>query len=472
MAVSTAKTSAAANPMEREVIITRVFNAPRELVFKAFTEREHLIKWWGPGMFTNPVCEVDLRVGGAWRIIMRGPDGTDYPCGGVYREIIEPERLVFTNNATDAQGNRLLDGLTEVTFSNVGGRTKLTLKTRAIGLVPFAPQMLAGMEAGWSQSLDKLEQLVASSSPTADREIVTTRIFDAPRDLVYEAWTDPKHLAQWWGPNGFSSTIQEMDVRPNGKWRLIMHGPDGTDYKNESVYLEVVKPELLSYEHSSTPKFRSTVTFEEQGRRTKVTMFMVFDTAQERETTVKVFGAIEGAKQTFSRLSEFLSQGSGNKQSTLRVTLPSDLEILMTRVFNAPRSLVFEALSKPEHVARWWGPRNTSLSVCEIDFRVGGAWRYVLQTPNGPSPAFKGVFLEITPPHRIVSTEIFDEPKFGSPEWTTTVTLEEHEGKTTLTSRVLHKSVENRNGHLNSGMEPGATETFDRLAELLESWGQ
>jgi uncharacterized protein YndB with AHSA1/START domain len=134
--------------------------------------------------------------------------------------------------------------------------------------------------------------------------------------------------------------------------------------------------------------------------------------------------------------------------------------------------MVFEALSKPEHVARWWGPRNTTLSVCEIDFRVGGAWRYVLQTPNGPSPAFKGVFLEITPPHRIVSTEIFDEPKVGSPEWTTTVTLEEHEGKTTLTSRVLHKAVENRNGHLNSGMEPGATETFDRLAELLETWGQ
>ena len=145
--------------MEREVILTRVFNAPRELVFKALTEREHLIKWWGPGMFTNPVCEVDLRVGGAWRIVMRASRWQDYPCGGVYREIIEPDRLVFTNIATDAEGNRLLDGLTEVTFANLGGRTKLTFKTCAKGLVPFAPQMLAGMETGWTQSLDKLEQL-------------------------------------------------------------------------------------------------------------------------------------------------------------------------------------------------------------------------------------------------------------------------------------------------------------------------
>jgi uncharacterized protein YndB with AHSA1/START domain len=159
--------------MEREVILTRIFNAPRELVFRAWTEREHLIKWWGPGVFTNPVCEVDLRLGGAWRIVMRGPDGTDYPCGGVYREIVEPERLVFTNIATDAQGNRLLEGLTTVTFADLEGKTKLTLKTRAVGLVPFAPQMLAGMEAGWSQSLDKLEQLVSGHSGTADREIVT-----------------------------------------------------------------------------------------------------------------------------------------------------------------------------------------------------------------------------------------------------------------------------------------------------------
>jgi uncharacterized protein YndB with AHSA1/START domain len=143
---------------------------------------------------------------------------------------------------------------------------------------------------------------------TADREIVTERVFDAPRELVYKAWTDPEHVAQWWGPNGFTNTIHEMDVRPGGVWRFIMHGPDGTDYKNEIEYLEVVKPELLVYLHGSTPKFHVTVNFEDQNGKTKVTMRMLFDTAEQRDKTVKTFGAIEGAKQTFERLGQHLAR--------------------------------------------------------------------------------------------------------------------------------------------------------------------
>ena len=100
-----ARTNATANVAEREVVITRVFDAPRSLVFKAWTDPEHMARWWGPRGFTNPICELDARVGGAWRIVMRSPAGIEYPCGGVYREIVEPERLVFTNIATDNEGN-------------------------------------------------------------------------------------------------------------------------------------------------------------------------------------------------------------------------------------------------------------------------------------------------------------------------------------------------------------------------------
>src|SRR5258706_7231658 len=153
-ASSTPSTPASETAMEREVVITRVFDAPRDLVFKAWTDPEHLARWWGPKEFTNPVCEADVRVGGAWRIVMRAPDGGEYPCGGVYREIVPPERLVFTNIAMDKDGNALLDGLTTVTFAEQREKTKLTLQTRAKGLVPYAPQMLAGLEAGWSQSLE------------------------------------------------------------------------------------------------------------------------------------------------------------------------------------------------------------------------------------------------------------------------------------------------------------------------------
>ena len=161
MAGTNAKGEARGNFAEREVVITRIFDAPRALVFKAWTDPKHLKRWWGPKMFTNPVCEVDARVGGAWRIVMRGPDGVDYPCGGVYREIVEPERLVFTNIATDHDGNPILDGLTTVDFAEQGGKTKLTLTTRAVALVEYAAAYLQGMEAGWTQSLETLAEELA-----------------------------------------------------------------------------------------------------------------------------------------------------------------------------------------------------------------------------------------------------------------------------------------------------------------------
>ncbi len=155
-------TATAAKPSaEREVIITRIFDAPRELVFKMWTDPKHVAQWWGPKGFTNPVCEMDARPGGALRIVMRGPDGAEYPMTGVFREITAPERLVFTTVAVDKEGHPLLEGLTTVTFARHGGKTKLTLKTRAVGLVAQAARMLEGMEAGWTQSIDRLEEHVA-----------------------------------------------------------------------------------------------------------------------------------------------------------------------------------------------------------------------------------------------------------------------------------------------------------------------
>jgi uncharacterized protein YndB with AHSA1/START domain len=93
-----------------------------------------------------------------------------------------------------------------------------------------------------------------SSSDTASREIATTRVFDAPRDLVFDAWTSPEHVAQWWGPNGFTTTTHSMDVRPGGEWIFVMHRPDGSDYKNHIVYREVVRPERILYDHVSGPR--------------------------------------------------------------------------------------------------------------------------------------------------------------------------------------------------------------------------
>ena len=151
---------------------------------------------------------------------------------------------------------------------------------------------------------------------------------------------------------------------------------------------------------------------------------------------------------------------------TATVTTPSDTEILITRVFDAPRHLVFEAMTRPEHVRRWWGPRGTNLSSCEIDFRVGGSWRYVMEV-GGTELAWHGEYREIDAPERIVSTEVYEG--FPDAESVNTVTLTEEDGKTTLTTTVLHTSRENRDGHLESGMEGGMQETFDRLEELLQT---
>jgi uncharacterized protein YndB with AHSA1/START domain len=134
----------------------------------------------------------------------------------------------------------------------------------------------------------------------SDREIVTTRVFDAPRERVFEAWTDPDHLAQWWGPKGFTNTFEEFDLRPGGNWRFVMHGPDGVDYKNHSVFVEVVKPERIVFDHVSGPQFQVTATFAEQAGRTRLTFRMLFESAAKCEM-VKGF-AVEANEQNFDRL--------------------------------------------------------------------------------------------------------------------------------------------------------------------------
>jgi uncharacterized protein YndB with AHSA1/START domain len=145
---------------EREITITRVFAAPRGAVFKAWTNGKELAQWWGPKGFTNPVCEIDPRVGGALRIHMCGPDDNIYPMKGEIREIVPPERLVFTNIAVDAAGNSIIEGLTTVIFADEGGKTKLTLHTRGSAVVDYAAAYLQGMEMGWTQSIDKLEAML------------------------------------------------------------------------------------------------------------------------------------------------------------------------------------------------------------------------------------------------------------------------------------------------------------------------
>ena len=149
---------------------------------------------------------------------------------------------------------------------------------------------------------------------------------------------------------------------------------------------------------------------------------------------------------------------------TLKVSLPTDREIVMTRVFDAPRRLVFDALTKPELLKRWFGPRGWSLVVCEADLKVGGAWRWVLRGPDGRDMGMRGVYQEIMPPERLVSTESFDDYPGES---LNTLILSEEDGQTTFSITVRYASQEIRDAVIKSGMEHGAAECYDKLAEML-----
>jgi uncharacterized protein YndB with AHSA1/START domain len=439
----------------REFVITREFDAPRELVFKAWTDAGHVAQWWGPHEFTNPVCDWDARPGKAIHVVMRAPNGAEHPMGGEFREVVAPERLVFTANVPDEKGNILFEFLHVVTFAERGGKTLLTVKSRVTKTTPEANKFIGGFEPGMTQSLERLAtQLAAKPEPlvlertfnapiarvwkaltnsdaisqwsfdmkefkpevgfkfefygekdgvkfdhrcvvtevitgkklayswryegfegdslvtfelfeegsqtrlrltheglesfhkmsvfarenfvagwteiigsllkkfveneSADREIVISRIVDAPRELVWKAMTDPRHVIHWWGPRGFSTTIEEMDVRPGGAWKHVMHGPDGTDYPNNSLFKEVVKPERLVYSNGGgkaggpASNFVGTWTFEDVSTgKTKVTIRLVFASAADRDFVAREFKAVEGAKQTLERLSEHLPKMAG-----------------------------------------------------------------------------------------------------------------------------------------------------------------
>ena len=143
-------------------------------------------------------------------------------------------------------------------------------------------------------------------SNTADRELRLSRELSAPIEVVWEVWTKPEHLTKWWGPNGFSNTISKMDLIPGGEWDLVMHGPDGTNYKNKSIFREIVKHKKIVYEHISAPKFLATIEFEAKGNNTLIKWHMLFNSKEEFIQTVKTFNADEGLKQNLEKLESYL----------------------------------------------------------------------------------------------------------------------------------------------------------------------
>lgn len=310
-------------PTLGDVVVTRTFAAPRALVWRAWTDPGHMRRWWGPEGYSSPDCRTELRVGGRYHWCMRSPEGQDIWTTGVFREVVPEERLTYSNCFADAEGNVVpathygmpddipVEMLVTVTLAEEDGGTRMTMRHSGLPL-----DMRESAEGGWGGSFDKLATWLASASPMADREIVITRTVRAPRDRVFTAFTDPRHVAHWWGPNGFTLTTHRMDVRPGGTWRFIMHGPDGTDWPNRITYRSVVRPERLEYVHGSDidddpHAFDVTITFTEHDGMTTITMRSLFATASARDLKVTKVRAIEGGNQTLRRLEEYLVSLAG-----------------------------------------------------------------------------------------------------------------------------------------------------------------
>ena len=331
---STNSTATLPRTTDRELTLTRTFDAPRELVYRAWTDAAHVSNWWVPGPgFTAPVCEIDARPGGALRVDMRGPDGVLYPNNGMFFEAAEPERVVFSTALLDDASHAIIANLNTVTFEAQGDRTRLTLHTRAVHVAAEAAAAIAGMEEGWSNCLDLLVERVdairaGTDVAPADEQFVYAREFDAPRDVVFAAWTEADCLARWFGPKGFTMLRCNIDLRPGGVFHYGMRAPDGQSMWGKWTFREIARPELLEFILSFSDEqggatrhpmavdwplqMLSIVRFEDVGSRTRVTI------------TASPIGANEAERRTFIENKGSMTEGWNGTAEQLDAYLKSE----------------------------------------------------------------------------------------------------------------------------------------------------
>ena len=255
---------------ERGVVATRIFDAPRDLVWRAFSDPDHLKQWWGPNGFTNTIHVFDLKPGGVWSLIMHGPDGKNYENESVFVAVDWLSRIVFDHVSPPRFRATL-------TFEELGDKTKFTFRQEFDTQETF--EHIRGFSTpGLEQNLDRLAAHLPRIDPNR-RELTITRSFNVPRALVWAAWTDPKHLAQWWGPEGFTNPVCEVDVRVGGTLKIVMRAPDGTDYPMRGMFKEIIAPEKLVFtsfpvDAQDCPMMDgwTTVTFTERDGATDMTL--------------------------------------------------------------------------------------------------------------------------------------------------------------------------------------------------------
>jgi uncharacterized protein YndB with AHSA1/START domain len=430
-----------------EFVLTRTFDAPRDLVFKAWTEPQHLARWWGPKGFTNPLCEWDAQAGGKIFDVMRGPDGTEYPMGGEFREIDPPGRLVFMCGPLDEKGKFIFEFLHTATFAERAGKTEMTLHSKVLRATPGADRYIRGFEMGMSLSLDRLTELLGQKG----EPVIVERVFDAPAGLVWQALTDANKIRQW------SFEMEEFKPEVGFEFEFVA-GKEDVKYKHLCKITDVIPEKKLAY----TWRYEgyegdSLVTIElyADGPKTRLRL------THEGLETFTVFARANFLQGWTTLVGTMLKNFVENKTA--------DREIVMTRVVSAPRELVWDAMTDPKHLVNWWGPRGFSTTVEKMDFRVGGEWKQVMHGPDGANYPNQHIFEEIVKPERIVYSHGGRREGGSSVSSVATWTFEPAgEGKTRVTIRMVFPSAPERDRVVKEfGAVEGGRQTLERLDEYL-----
>ncbi|MFI4881379.1 MAG: SRPBCC domain-containing protein [Phycisphaerales bacterium JB064] len=328
----------------------------------------------------------------------------------------------------------------------------------------------------------------AIPAPDATRDILLTRIFDAPRKLVWDAMTKPEQMARWYGPKGFSARVENHELKAGAPWTIIMIGPDGAEYPSKGVYLEVSPMDRIistdefgdDFEMDGTelPDGMSVVMdFEDapgtSGERTRLTIRIIHPTTEDRRKH-REMGVVGGWDSSFLCLDEFLAEQQGRQPSQtkgmLTVATPSETEVVLRRPFHAPKELVFKAFSTADNLRRWWGCDKLKVSECTVDFRVGGSYRVTMADTDGTTYTCFGEYKEIVQDERIVQTFVFDDPEAREHPALETITFEQYGDICVLNNHIAYDSQATRDAHLGSGMEHGVTSSFDKLDAVLAGW--
>lgn len=288
-------------PSDKEVLITREIAAPPRLVFGAYTDRDIIPSWWGPRGTATRVDKLDLRPGGVWRFINIAADGQEHAFNGVYKEIVPGERLVYTFEYEPMAGHILTES---ITFEDRGNSTLIVNRSAYASKEDRDGMLASGMEQGASETMDRLEERVAARNA----ENVFSRVFDAPRKLVFEAWSTPAHLARWFGPKDFTSPVAEMDFRAGGAIRHCLRGPDGQEYWHRGRYLEVTPPEKIVFTATldAVPEpheILTTVLFAEKAGKTEISIRQAYFNLAEDVPS----GSLEGWLESFDKLDRVLA---------------------------------------------------------------------------------------------------------------------------------------------------------------------